>query len=118
MHTSHTNLQVDSKIMQGECLHRYVSACKTLATPEVSGDPQAGVSFASLFASQCAHVQADAPEVFWIFRRPFGPIAADIRVSRRDSWICVGRVRPRFAPRGPGVIWEPFSEVGVLGSHL
>ena len=66
MHTSHTNLQVDSKIMQGECLHRYVSACKTLAT-EVSGDPQAGVSFASLFASQCAHVQADAPEDFLDF---------------------------------------------------
>jgi hypothetical protein len=54
----------------------------------------------------------------WIFRisgRRFGAIGVDFRGSRRAGWISAGRVRPRFAPRGPGVIWEPLLEVGILG---
>ena len=45
-------------------------------------------------------------------------VRADYRVSRRDGCISTGRVRPRSAPRGPGDIWEPFSEVGIFVQNL
>ena len=38
--------------------------------------------------------------------------------SRRDGWISAGRVRARFAPRGTGVLREPFWEVGILWNVL
>ena len=52
---------------------------------------------------------------FWIFRRPCGAVGADDRVSRRDRSVSAGRVGPRSAARGPGDIWELFSEVGFFG---
>ena len=42
--------------------------------------------------------------------RPLGPTTP---VSRRDECISTARVRPGSAPRGPGDIWELFSEVGL-----
>ena len=52
--------------------------------------------------------------MFRIFGRLFEAVRADYRVSRRDECISTGRVRPRSAPRGPGDIWEPFSEVDYI----
>ena len=45
-----------------------------------------------------------------IFGRPFEAIRGDYRVNRRDGCISTGRDRHRFAPRGPGDIWELFEE--------
>ena len=54
-------------------------------------------------------------KTFFIFGDPFEAVGADDRDSRRDGCISMGRVRPRSAPRGPGDIWELFSEVGLFG---
>jgi len=50
-------------------------------------------------------------KTFGIFGHPFEAVRADDGVSRRDGGSATGRVRPRSAPRGPGDIWEPVSNV-------
>jgi len=47
---------------------------------------------------------------------PFEAARADDRVSHRNECISTARVRPGSAPRGPGDIWEVFSEVGFFGN--
>ena len=48
-------------------------------------------------------------KIFWIFGRPFGNVRADFSRSRRHGCISAGRVRDRFAPRGPGDVGGTFS---------
>jgi len=48
------------------------------------------------------------------FARPFEAVRADDGVSRRDECISTGRVSPGSAPRGPGDLWGPFSEVVIF----
>ena len=50
--------------------------------------------------------------------RPFEAVRADFGRSRRRGWIRGGRVRLGIAPRSPWVIWEPFSEFGILGKNF
>ena len=56
--------------------------------------------------------------MFRILASPFEAVRADDGVSRRDECISTGRERPESAPRGPGDILEPFSEVGFWGKIL
>ena len=43
---------------------------------------------------------------------------ADFRRARRNGLIFASRVRPRFAPRGPGDIWESSLAVGIFMEML
>ena len=47
--------------------------------------------------------------MLWIFGRLFGDCRVDFGRPRRDGWIRAGRVRPRIAPRRPGVLWDPLA---------
>jgi len=54
---------------------------------------------------------------FHTFARPFEAARAEYGVSRRDGRTSTGRARASSAPRGPGDIWGPFSEVGGVPSE-
>ena len=59
-------------------------------------------------------IRSFVKRIFRILGRPFDAVRADAGVSRRDECISTGWERPGSSPRGPGDIWELFSEVGFF----